>query len=313
MKSAIVMVLCLALAGTVSAQDAFDLHRAIMHGPVNPADLPVAGPIIKVEVRRSGPYRGDGFLIYSAAADAWPDVWAMGLGQGGGAMQYTTWACVRIGEIHCGGFVQHWRGARGTGAPWLKPADGDILSRNNYGSNWAYDAGRWGDMVNYKARAGDTVWLFLVAGNARAGQDYEHSVQARTNVVAIVYPDGDNGDFEFSNTNQSTPVTTQPAGQPSSPPAVNTTDASTLEWIQRLYQWELQHATVEAEEHRVIQEAIKAVSEQNERIYADESKQHQAQQAVGSGGVNYTEVFKFLGKYVAPAIAALLAGMAATN
>jgi hypothetical protein len=86
-------------------------------------------------------------------------------------------------------------------------------------------------------------------------------------------------------------------------------DQAVLDWLRRMDEWARANAVDEARRDQAIQDAVKQVYEQNERIHQDETQQHKAQQEVGSGGVNYTEIFKFLGKYVAPAVAALLAGL----
>lgn len=196
-----VIVAVVLLAAPARGQDAIDLGAAVFHGtPV--ADFPVTATIERLEVRPSGPYRTDGILVFSSGVSAWPDVHAMGVGGTGGALQYTTWVCVPLDKVHCAGFVQHWRSedGRGTGGPWLQRVpDG----RSNWSANWAYD-GRFGALSSYVPKAGDRVFVFLVAGNTRTGQAPEFATvggqpyRARTNVVAIAYPASDAGVFTFA-------------------------------------------------------------------------------------------------------------------
>lgn len=217
-------------AGAVRAQsaDAIDLSAAVLHGePV--AAFPITATIERVELRRSGPYRTDGIVVVAPGVSAWPDVHAMGVGGTGGALQYTTWVCVRQGQLHCGGFIQHWRteDGRGTGAPWLhvRP-DG----RSNWQAEWAYD-GRWGAMADYVPRPGDAVYIFLVAGNTRTGQAPEYAVvggqayRARTNVVAFAYPANDQGVFTFA---PQPPTQPGPLPDPQLPPGPSGGDLAAL-------------------------------------------------------------------------------------
>lgn len=217
LAAAIAVLLLVSQPVQAQQADAIDLRQAVMHG-VNVAGFPVTGAIERVQVRRTGPYRTDGIAIYSAAVDAWPDVWAMGLGDGGGAMRFTTWVCLPLARLECGGFVQHWAGdsGRGTGGAWLQVENG----KTNWQRNWAYDANRWGAMAGYVPKPGDTVYVFAVAGNTRTGQDPEYAIvngrpfQARTPVVAFQYPANDEGDFSF---NVSAPPVVVPP--PPAPPA----------------------------------------------------------------------------------------------
>lgn len=199
MRSVLCSMFVAMVAWDAQAQDAVDLRSAVWHGP-NLSDVPVTAQIERVEVRPRGRYRTDGIVVTASGIASWPDVHAMGLGDGGGLMQYTTWICLSLDRLHCGGFVQHWRGesGQGTGAPWLQGTNG----KDNWRGNWAYD-GRWGPMATYVPRAGDRVFLFLSAGNTRTGQDPEYGrlggqpFRARTNVVAFPYPAGDEGVFTF--------------------------------------------------------------------------------------------------------------------
>lgn len=210
-----VVALLLLASVSVRAQDAVDLRSAVFYGE-NVSGFPVTATIERVEVRRAGPYRTDGIRVMSSGVAAWPDVWSMGVGGAGGALQYTTWICVPLDRLRCGGFIQHWRSedGRGTGAAWLQVENG----KTNWERNWAYDVNRWGPMAQYVPKAGDRVYVFLVAGNARTGQASEFATvngqpyRARTNVVQINYPANDEGVFAFAGA-------PAPAPEPSPAPA----------------------------------------------------------------------------------------------
>ncbi|HYM26317.1 MAG TPA: hypothetical protein VEU08_24035 [Vicinamibacterales bacterium] len=205
MKRSILVLAFLVCAPAARAQDAFDLHQAIIHSsPADVADWPIAANITHIDVQ---PGDSGGFNVQSAALNQWPDYTPPGWG---GPIEYTTWACVQIDSgWHCAGIIQEWRGRGFTGAGWLE--------NDNYNKNWAYDANRWGAMSDYVPKAGDTIGILLTAGNAR-GVGGVTSVRSRTNVVLVRLPAGDSGSFDFS----ASPVVTPPAPVPTVPVPVPT-------------------------------------------------------------------------------------------
>jgi len=82
----------------------------------------------------------------------WPDV-----GFGSGALEYTLGMCVNInGEWNCSATVQFWYGRdlEASGRP------------DEIGINWWYDA-RWGHLLGYQPSCGETVGIYVGAGNLR--------------------------------------------------------------------------------------------------------------------------------------------------
>jgi hypothetical protein len=180
-----------------------ELRDAIVHSaPADIADWPETIRIVGVHVR---PGESGGFSLEfdTYPPDSW-DYHMPGWGdldKGGtdpGNVRYTVWAVIEIdGQLHAAGFIQMWKGRTSTGAP---PLSG--------WQNWAYDTGRWGKrmhkhrhpatvMVNYQPKPGDQFGLLVSAGNAR-GESGVTSVRERSNMVVFPLPEGDMGDFGFS-------------------------------------------------------------------------------------------------------------------
>ena len=121
----------------------------------NPQDLgswPVGAKITYVEFtgfsmrvdfdRRDGPNR-------------WPDVVPPGFE---GPLQYTLGLCLNIqGQWHCSGVVQFWYG---------RNLD-DTAAPSNFWYEWWYNPARWGPMTNYRPQEGETVGVFVAAGDVR--------------------------------------------------------------------------------------------------------------------------------------------------
>lgn len=99
----------------------------------------------------------------------WPDFTPAGWT---GPIEYTVWPVVQVnGQWHTAGIIQMWENREWTGAPLLTEWH-----------EWAYAPDRWGPLVDYRPRAGDTIGFFVTAGNARD----EHgvtSVRERSNVL----------------------------------------------------------------------------------------------------------------------------------
>jgi hypothetical protein len=66
--------------------------------------------------------------------------------------------CVNIvGQWHCSAVVQFWYG---------RDLDASAPP-SNVGFEWFYDAGRWGPMHSYQPAEGETVGIFVAAGDLR--------------------------------------------------------------------------------------------------------------------------------------------------
>jgi hypothetical protein len=82
----------------------------------------------------------------------WPDV-----GFGSGSLEYTLGMCVNIrGTWNCSATIQFWYGRdlEASGRP------------DEIGLNWWYDH-RWGDLLGYQPAYGETVGIYVAAGNLR--------------------------------------------------------------------------------------------------------------------------------------------------
>jgi hypothetical protein len=82
----------------------------------------------------------------------WPDV-----GFGDGSLEYTLGMCVNIhGEWNCSATIQFWYGRdlEASGRP------------DEIGINWWYDQ-RWGHLLGYQPSCGETVGIYVAAGNLR--------------------------------------------------------------------------------------------------------------------------------------------------
>lgn len=167
--------------------DAIDLSTAVVHNsPSDIADWAITTAIERLTMR---PGQNNGLSFRFSGNQTWPDYVPPGWD---GPIQYTVWAGCQIGgRWHLAGFIQMWRTRPSTGAPLL-----------SYWRDWAYDKNRWGEMVDYRPKAGDEMIFFLSAGNARRGsagpEPNVTSVRERTNAVKVLLPAGDDGDFDYS-------------------------------------------------------------------------------------------------------------------
>ena len=121
----------------------------------NPPDVgswPVGAKITSVEFtgssmrvdfdRRDGPNR-------------WPDVVPPGFE---GPLEYTLGLCLNIqSQWNCSAVVQFWYG---------RSLD-DTAPPSNFWYEWWYNPGRWGPMTNYRPQEGETVGVFVAAGDLR--------------------------------------------------------------------------------------------------------------------------------------------------
>jgi hypothetical protein len=100
-------------------------------------------------------FTGDAILVDFDKRDGpgrWPDV-----GFGSGSLEYTLGMCVNIqGEWNCSATVQFWYGRdlAASGRP------------DEIGINWWYDQ-RWGRLIGYQPSCGETVGIYVGAGNLR--------------------------------------------------------------------------------------------------------------------------------------------------
>ena len=100
----------------------------------------------------------------------WPDV-----GFGAGSLEYTLGMCVNIqGRWHCSATIQFWYG-RDLAASGLP---------SEVGINWWYDQ-RWGALLGYQPSCGETVGMYVAAGNLRDSGNV--ILKERSNIVLMPF------------------------------------------------------------------------------------------------------------------------------
>jgi hypothetical protein len=107
--------------------------------------------------------------------DRWPDT-----PFGSGTLEYTLGMCLNInGHWFCSAPVQFWYGRdlAASGRP------------NEVGINWFYDGARWGPMAGHQPVSGETVGMFVCAGNCRNNTAGDNSyVKERSNAFFVQWP-----------------------------------------------------------------------------------------------------------------------------
>ncbi len=157
----------------------FDLHLATLYSnPPDLADWPVTTTITEVDF-------GDNVhLAFSKqdGADRWPDVTPPGWD---GPLQYTLGMVECIdGQWYASAVVEFWYG--------LDASGGNIGLDNQVAMNWYYDAGRWGALAGRQPATGETIGIFVAAGNLRnisTDDTAQSPVMERSNVVMVPMPD----------------------------------------------------------------------------------------------------------------------------
>lgn len=172
-------------SSTGAAPTMIDLYDVIIHdNPENVADWPITTMITSLEFREGGAYvefskkDGDG---------RWPDIVPPGWD---GPLQYTLGLVELIdGQWHGSAAMQYWYG--------LDVQGGNVALDNQVAVNWYYD-GRWGEMAGYQPALGETIGVFIVAGNVRGVLDGSQSpVQERSDVVVVPMPGVDGAVHDF--------------------------------------------------------------------------------------------------------------------
>lgn len=153
-----------------------DLHDVVIHdNPANVADWAVTTAITRLEFREGGLYvefskkDGDG---------RWPDIVPPGWD---GPLQYTLGLVELVdGRWHGSAAMQYWYG--------LDVQGGNVAVDDQVAVNWYYDA-RWGELAGVQPELGETIGVFIVAGNVRGVLDGSQSpVQERSEIVVVPMP-----------------------------------------------------------------------------------------------------------------------------
>jgi hypothetical protein len=263
------------LTGTVHAQDAFPLASAQI------VDAPDVSGWRQTATITSLTFDGSSTAVSFTkqwGPDRWPDVVPPGWA---GPLQYTLWLCLQInGQWTCSGFVQFWYGRNESGSP----AQPDVPSV--YHLNYYYSS-RWRPMDTHgPITPGERIGFLVTSGNARDSVG-PYGPMERSNVVVI--PATDRGTFTFADTPPPVivqlppPVVVPPVVQP--PPVVPAND--------------------------VLLTQIKTLVEQELALQQDtNAKTTRIDAEVKTFSQQFGTVMEFVGKYVAPAIAAWFAGKA---
>lgn len=184
----------LLFAGPVAAQDQITADQIQFVGPGGPdlggyavtttishLDVTTAGLNVVFD-KRDGPNR-------------WPDTCStpscVEPGTNMGALEYSVGLVLKVnGQWYGSAPLETWNGNDTVG--------GAIQNVGQIPGNWFYDAGRWGPLTGYQPQPGETVGLFVVAGDAR--NNYT-PLRERSNVVTFAMPaDGEDRSFDFSAT-----------------------------------------------------------------------------------------------------------------
>jgi hypothetical protein len=112
----------------------------------------------------------------------WPDVVPPGWD---GPLQYTLGMveCVN-GQWYASAVIEYWYGLYSSG--------GNVAMNDQIAQNWYYDAGRWGLLAGRQPATGETVGIFVAAGNLRnitSDDPNQSPVMERSNVVMVQMPD----------------------------------------------------------------------------------------------------------------------------
>src|SRR5581483_11546564 len=163
---------------------AFDMHQAtIYNSPYDLADWGQTAHITSIV------FTNDAFLVDFDKRDGpgrWPDT-----PFGDGSLEYTLGLCLNIGDHwDCSAAVQFWYGRElsASGGPWA------------IASEWFYDGARWGPMAGHQPQDGETVGIFVCAGNCRNNTAGDASyVKERSNVALVPWDNEGQSSYTFSN------------------------------------------------------------------------------------------------------------------
>jgi hypothetical protein len=153
----------------------FDLALAtILDSPVDFGKWPITTTITYLELG------SDGIRVEFDKKNnpgRWPDVHPPPFAIDG-SIQYCIGMALYIsGHWYAAAPIEMWYGREKAGGP---PQD--------YAYNWFYNPVRWAPMTNHQPAVGETIGIFVVAGDVR-GFNTAVNVQERSNVVLLPMPD----------------------------------------------------------------------------------------------------------------------------
>jgi hypothetical protein len=163
--------------------DQMNMSQAtILNSPSDLASWPIT---TSLEVVDMGP---GGIAVQFSKKDGpgrWPDVTPPGWD---GPLQYTLGMCMVVNNRwYCSAVVEFWYGLnRSGGAP------------QDYAMNWFYDPIRWAPMTGHQPAVGETIGIFVCAGDCRNNTKGTLSpVAERSNVVLVKQPGSGGAVYRF--------------------------------------------------------------------------------------------------------------------
>jgi hypothetical protein len=168
---------------TTTAVDAIHLSQAVIRdSPATLGSWPITTALTVVEMRPNGIH-----VEFSKqnGAGRWPDWTPPGWD---GPLQYSLGMVLSIGGgYYAAAPIQFWNGLEASGGP---PSE--------YALNWFYSPGRWAPMTYHQPAVGETIGIFVCAGDCRGRPDGSGSpVKERSNVVAVTMPSNAGARFTF--------------------------------------------------------------------------------------------------------------------
>ena len=159
-----------------------DLHQAtLVHIAADFADWPITAHITRLVLGLNGVH----VELDNGRPDAWPDTPDRA---GMGPLLYSLGLAERIGGTwYASAPIQMWRGEQENGGQIQLQDIADGTGRGQIEANWFYDA-RWGAMNGYQPATGETIGIFVCAGDCRDGTPAYSPVHERSNVVLLALP-----------------------------------------------------------------------------------------------------------------------------
>jgi hypothetical protein len=220
--------------------------------------------------------------------DRWPDNTTPGWK---GPLQYSVGLCERVdGEWVCSAPIETWYGNMTVGGPIQDQSVTCPQYPQNLGQiqcNWFYD-NRWAPLNGRRPAPGEQLGVFVVAGDVRSNYT---PVRERSNIVLFNLPDPGVADVFTYTYAPTPPAPSPPAPLPAPPvatgppPVTPTPSAPTVPTVDL--------STLQAQ----IAEILKTEQDTNAKVtHVDAEVKTFAQQ--------FGDVMAFVGKYIAPALAA---------
>jgi hypothetical protein len=147
--------------------------------PPSLASWPITTHITEVDFTDSGVH-----VVFDKqdGANRWPDVTPPGWM---GPLQYTLGMVECIdGQWYGSAVIEFWYGLAAEG--------GNVATNSQVAINWYYDAIRWGMLAGRQPQTGETIGIFVAAGNLRnitSDDPAQSPVMERSNVVLMPFPD----------------------------------------------------------------------------------------------------------------------------